>query len=511
MIQAEPEYFASQRFCDNMRASMKVLFGALVFAFSLSAAESEWVHPGADEKLSYKTTERGDRIMDFSHAGYMGGGVAIPSIPVRTTIKPSGSDDTANIQKAIDQGGAVLLAPGTFSCSNTITISRGGVVLRGSGTDKTTIKLTGAPHNGITIRPERAPRPIDEFKTKISDSYVPSGTSKFNVEDASGLTVGDAIEIRKPVTEEWIKFMGMDDMMRDSKPQTWIRAGNNLIHERKIAAISSKTITVDVPLSDCFDRKFAETTVAKINETGRISQIGVENLRIEAPLQAISHTEKHFTAIRMNAEDSWLRDLLIEETMNSVGINGRRITAQNVVINRKAKHQGSSKPAEFAPNGTQVLLDRCSGSADNVWYIGLGSGVSGPVVLLNCNFKGDGHIEAHQRWSTGMLYDNCRVPGGGMEFRNRGSMGSGHGWAMGWGVAWNCEAMEFVIQNPPGAMNWMIGCVGENKVMPRPFGNGPKLPEGTKDSVGAHVVPESLYLAQLKERLGPQALKNIGY
>src|ERR1051325_2452208 len=305
--------------------------------------------------------------------------------------------------------------------------------------------------------------------------------------------------------------MGMDDLVRDNKAQTWLRAGNNLVHERKIAAISGKTLTVDVPLSDSLDRQYAESTVVKIKPAGRISQIGIETLRIASPPQAISHTEKHFSAIRMNAEDSWLRNLLIEETMNSVGINGRRITAQNVIVNRKAKHQGSSKPAEFAPNGKQVLLDRCAGSADNVWYVGLGSGVSGPVVLLNCNFSGDGHVEAHQRWSTGMLYDNCGVPGGGMEFRNRGEMGSGHGWAMGWGVAWNCEAKEFVIQNPPGAVNWMIGCVGENKPMPRPFGKGPSLPEGVKDSAGTHVIPASLYLAQLKERLGPQALKNIGY
>jgi hypothetical protein len=494
---------------------MKLLLSVIALAVTISAAESEWVHPGQDGKLVYKTTPKGDRIMDFSHAGYMGGGVRIPTVPVKATVKPSGADDTAAIQHAIDEvasiGGAVLLSEGTFSCSNTITISTSGVVLRGSGTDKTTIKLTGAPHNAITIRPERAARSTEEFRTKIADQYVPAGTMKFDAEDASGLAVGDTIEIRKPVTDSWIKFMGMDDLVRDDKPQTWIRAGNNLIHERKIAAMSGKTITVDVPLSDSFDRKYAESIVVKIKPVGRISQIGIEHLRIEAPPQAISHTEKHFTAIRMNAEDSWLRDLLIEETMNSVGLNGRRTTAQDVVINRKAKHQGSSKPAEFAPDGTQILLDRCSGSADNVWYIGLGSGVSGPVVLLNCSFNGDGHIEAHQRWSTGLLYDNCRVSGGGMEFRNRGSMGSGHGWAMGWGVAWNCEAKEYVIQNPPGAMNWMIGCIGENKPIPRPFGKAPLLPEGTKDSLGAHVVPESLYLAQLKERLGPHSLKNIDY
>jgi hypothetical protein len=197
--------------------------------------------------------------------------------------------------------------------------------------------------------------------------------------------------------------------------------------------------------------------------------------------------------------------------MDSVSVNGRRITLQRVTVNRKARHEGSSKPAEFAPNGTQILLDRCAVNGDNIWFIGMGSGVSGPVVMLNCTFNGEGRAEAHQRWSTAVLYDNCKAPNGGMDFRNRGSMGSGHGWTMGWGVAWNCEAKDYMIQNPPGAMNWMIGCIGENKAAPRPFGKEPMLPKGIEDSTGKHVEPQSLYLAQLKARLGERALKNIGY
>jgi hypothetical protein len=142
-----------------------------------------------------------------------------------------------------------------------------------------------------------------------------------------------------------------------------------------------------------------------------------------------------------------VRDVTIDETMNSVAVGGRRITLQRVSINRKAKHQGSSKPGEFAPNGTQVLMDRCSVSADNVWYVATGAGVAGPVVILNCTFTGDGRAESHQRWSTGILYDNVRVPTGAIELRNRGSMGSGHGWSMGWGVVWNCTAQHYIIQN----------------------------------------------------------------
>jgi hypothetical protein len=150
-------------------------------------------------------------------------------------------------------------------------------------------------------------------------------------------------------------------------------------------------------------------------------------------------------------------------------------------------------------------------TADNVWYVATGGGQAGPMVLLNCTFRGNGRAESHQRWSTGMLYDNCRVLGGGMDFRNRGSMGSGHGWSMGWGVAWKCVADDYVIQNPPGAVNWMIGCTGRSRPMPRPFGSGPNLLQGIIDAHGTPVTPQSLYLAQLAERLGPQAVMNIGY
>lgn len=78
-----------------------------------------------------------------------------------------------------------------------------------------------------------------------------------------------------------------------------------------------------------------------------------------------------------------------------------------------------------------MLLDHCTSTGDYVWYAATGGGVSGPIVLLHCAFLGNGRVESHQRWSTGMLYDNCRVPDGGMDFRNRGSMGFGHGWSMG--------------------------------------------------------------------------------
>ncbi len=501
-----------------------------------SPGKSEWVYLKSNGKLAYKTTERGDRIMDFSHAGYMGGGVALPVVPVKITVTPSGLDDTENIQAAVNKvsamplegkfRGAVLLAPGTYTISKTITVAASGVVIRGSGNGinidvKSTINLTGKPFNAITIRAAAKDQNASvsganypEVKTIITDSYVPSGASEFNVADAGKFASDDIIQIQKPVTVRWIEFMQMHNLVRDGKPQTWIREGTKLITERQIKKITGNRIMLDVSLSDSFDSDFFSQegiTVVKITQTGRLRQSGVENLQIVSPPQPISHSEPHFTALRITGEDCWAKNILIEETMNSVGVGGKRITIENVIVKRKALHQGSSRPAEFAPNGSQVLIDRCKVIADNVWFVATGSGQAGPIVILNCEFIGDQRAESHQRWSTGMLYDNVKAENGGIDFRNRGSMGSGHGWSMGWGVAWNCTAKDYVIQDPPGACNWMIGCLGESKLMPRPFDKEPVLKEGIKDSPGVHVSPQSLYLAQLEERLGVQALKNTGY
>jgi hypothetical protein len=78
-------------------------------------------------------------------------------------------------------------------------------------------------------------------------------------------------------------------------------------------------------------------------------------------------------------------------------------------------------------------------------------------------------------------------------------------------VAWNCEAPGLLIQQPAGSMNWAIGCKGTPSAPTAAPGVPGAVPNGIFESVGTPVAPRSLYLAQLCERLGPQALANIGY
>src|SRR5215212_2805295 len=79
------------------------------------------VYPGADGKLVYVPDEQGNTILDSSHAGYGGGGVPVPTVPVRLTIWPVAGDNTDHIQEAIDKISALPLDKNGF---------RGALLLR---------------------------------------------------------------------------------------------------------------------------------------------------------------------------------------------------------------------------------------------------------------------------------------------------------------------------------------------------------------------------------------------
>lgn len=500
---------------------------SIAFCGALSCSPS----PGI---LDFAVTDRGDRIMDYSHAGYGGGGVALPQAPVVETVSLSAgiTDYSPVIQAAIDRvsampiknglRGAVLLSPGDYPCSSEIRIAEDGVVLRGSGArgeGMSRILMSGDKHTAVVVRRRNQSAPnmtaLNQPAIKVSDAYVPFGSSQVTLALAAPFKKGDVVWIQKKVTRKWISFMHMDDMYRDGKHQTWIAEGTWLTTERTVGSVSGNKLTFTVPLADSYDREYTSdsTFVSLAPETGYwVSNSGVEHLRIVSPDQAESHTTAKYYALSIAGKDCWAQDMDLFETMESVRASGSRITLRKISVIREADHQGSSKPAEFAPNAGQILMDSCYVKGNNIWFVGIGARIFGPIVMLNCTFDGNGRIQGHQRWSTAFLLDNCKVPDGGIDFINRGEMGSGHGWGTAWSVAWNCEAGELVNQLPPGTFNWMVGCIGERVLKRRPFSTeGPMLEEGQFKDYGTHVLPKSLYLTQLEERLGPQAVKAIGY
>ena len=131
-------------------------------ARSGGCAEVNPVQERRGERLVYEHDDLGNRIPDFSHCGYAGAGEAIPDVPATVTVAPSGGDDGAGIQAAIDQvaalpvaadgfRGAVLLAPGEFDVAGQLHISASGIVLCGSGAGKggTTLRAIGVDRRAL--------------------------------------------------------------------------------------------------------------------------------------------------------------------------------------------------------------------------------------------------------------------------------------------------------------------------------------------------------------------------
>lgn len=151
---------------------------------------------------------------------------------------------------------------------------------------------------------------------------------------------------------------------------------------------------------------------------------------------------------------------------------------------------------------------------------------TGPNVYLDAvGDRSQAAAGPHQRYAVGGLYDNVKLidsggrhaSTGGIEIRNRGPLGSGHGWCGANHVAWNAVARWIMIENPPLSQNWAIGCIETDPNSPRvpfkaemrPPSNDPPHGNELWDSYGKHVEPRSLYLKQLEDRLGPEAVKAI--
>jgi hypothetical protein len=495
-------------------------------------AQQHWVSLDSSGHLVYQTLPNGDRIADFSYAGYMGGGVPLPRVPAGPVVTPSGGDDTAAIQRAIDQvsalplkngfRGAVVLAAGTFLCSSPLNINASGVVLRGSGqgpgADATTLKLTGDPHVAIAITGQEEIHKVGS-PADIVEAYVPSGALSITLNDGSSFAPGDTLRITRYTTPQWLQFMGMDRMVRDGQRETWV--GNSISTLRVVAAREGNQLHLDVPLTDSYDRKYLPpegAEVVKVQVAGRIEQDGIESLRIAAPPRHVAFDDPLFRAITLRGlRDGWIRDVLVDDTTEGIDAaeGTSRITIRNVFFRHGTTVTSSAKPSDFLLGGTQLLMQRCGSAGDDLFYVITGARNQGPNVVLESKFMGNGHVQPHQRWATGLLVDNVEVPHGGIDMKNRGEMGTGHGWTMGWGVVWNSSAESLVIQNPPGAANWAIGTSGkEQKEAMKIEGVhrrdlGPDLPQGFIESPNHRVLPESLYRAQLAERLGADALRAL--
>ncbi|MEM6855641.1 MAG: hypothetical protein AAF593_14635, partial [Planctomycetota bacterium] len=254
--------------------------------------ESSWVTVGGDGKLQYATDAEGDRIPDFSTAGYRGGLERIPTATVQATVNPGVGDDSARIQAAIDQvsalpigadglRGAVLLTRGQYQVADTLRIQTDGVVLRGEGQygNGTVLTATGTTQRNALeiVGPDSSPfwSRVDGSTVNITDALVPVGATSFNVEAGHTFSPNDNIVINRGSTQAWFEDIGTDQLDNPWQPGT-----RDLRFDRTITAVDGNTITIDAPVVNALEQAdYGEMTVYKYTFPDRLQNVGVENLR----------------------------------------------------------------------------------------------------------------------------------------------------------------------------------------------------------------------------------------
>jgi len=506
------------------RITSPILCLLLSACLGLAAGKAGLVSVGADGKLVYAADERGNRIPDFSRAGYMGGGVALPDVPVVLTLtpEPGDTDDTQRIQAAIDQvaamtpdkdgaRGALLLRKGLYRIAGSLTIAVSGVVLRGEGQgpDGTILLGTGKEQRTlITVGGRMRTSEIDGTRHEVKEPYVPWGATSLVLDSVANLSVGDPVMVFRPGTAQWIHDLKMDEIDPRDGTKQWQGEGFDLKFERTIASIDGNTITLDAPVVNAMEDKYGGGFVYRFTETGRIDAAGVENLRLVSEYRKGQEDkdEAHaWTGVAVNGcRNCWVRNVTTVHFSHAVALGGGSIfvTAQDLACLEPVSLISGGRRYPFSTDGQFCLIQR-GYSKDSRHAQATASRTAGPNVFLDCLAeKTHADTGPHQRWAVGTLWDNLK--GGPFNAQDRGNWGTGQGWSGAQQVFWNCETDTLCVQKPPTAQNYAIGCTGKIDA-----GRFKDREKGHYESHGKHVVPRSLYLKQLEDRLGSQAVLNV--
>jgi hypothetical protein len=476
--------------------------------------ESKFVRVSKEGNLIYVPDEKGNIIPDFSRVGFYAGDREIPDIPVVKTVSATGTEqDQQIIQDAINEvgkrdtgangfRGAILLKKGVYKIASTLHIDKSGVVLRGEGDDGHGTNLLFTATRQLPLIVAAGTGNLTEVtgtRTKITDDYVPVGTTSFHIATAGNFKVGDKIIVYRPGTQQWITDLQMDKIDERGGTKQWQPAEYNFTFERVIVKIEGNTIFIDNPIVMAMETKYGGGEIYKYRFESRIRHVGIEHLFLQSAYATDTSEDHGWDAISYEKlTDSWVRQVTSKYfgySCVNLGKDVRNVSVLNsTCLDAKSIITGGRRYS-FNNGGQLNLFMNCHTTEGRHDYV-TGAKVHGPNVFVNCtaaNTHAD--IGPHHRWSMGTLFDNI-VTDGEINIQDRGNWGSGHGWAGVTQVVWNCTVKRAAVQNPwVSGKNYVIGLKGgkyEGRLKGRP--------DGEWDEQNKTVQPASLYLAQLQER-----------
>ena len=461
-----------------------------------------------DGRMGYTPDARGNRVPDFSFAGYMAGEKPIPMAIAKVVVPLKTGDATIRIQSAIDYvsklplgpdglRGAVLLEKGTYNVSGTLTIAASGVVLRGAGMNGggTVIQASGLDRIGV-IRIRGKNDRVDDPAVGITDRYVPVNASQVALASTNAFKVGSTVMIHRPSTKNWMDTLHTAHFGGGITSLGWKAGQREIYWDRTVTAINGHILTLDAPLTTALEEIYGGATVANYTWKGRITQSGVENLKLSSDFAKDNPKDEYhrWTAICMeNVQDSWVRQVVFEHFAGSavnVLETAKRITVEDCKSLAPVSEIAGERRYTFLTTGQQTLFQRLY--AEYGYHdFAVGFCAAGPNVFVQCQsylpYSFSGTIDS---WASGVLFDIVNVDGQALSFMNRGQDGQGAGWTAANSMFWQCSAARIDAYQPPTAQNWALGNWAQ-------FAG-----DGYWDQSNEQIQPRSLYYAQLQDRLG---------
>lgn len=445
--------------------------------------------------------------MDYSTCGYHASETAIPDVANAVYVECSDGDMHDILQKAIDyvsslkpdkngRRGAVLLGAGTFNIDKPLRICASGVVLRGSGQDKTTIVKRGIDRGALLyIEGDMSMSGGDTIA--IDGTKTPAGATTLTIASAKGLKTGDRIRIVRPSTREWIESLGCYDFGGDLDYTGWKPGDIDITWDRTIVSATGNSITIDAPITTTLDQKYGGGYLITGYNQGEITECGIENMTLVSEHNTWNpKDEDHcWDAIWMdNTRDCWVRRVNFRSFAGSavnIQKNTSRITVEDCIASEPVSEVGGWRRGVFITRGQQTLIQRCV-SRKGIHDFAAGFCAAGPNAFVQCEGEESlGFSGSIGSWAAGLLFDIVNIDGNDIAFKNLEQFQFGTGWNTANSMLWQCTGSTLWCYSPDADNRSSAnGCWGTLT------GNA----EWT--SSNEHVQPRSLFYAQLEKRVG---------
>ena len=482
-----------------------LLLGFLSLGFARISAQTFPLQV-KDEKLTYVTDERGNRILDYSSCGYHNSEQPIPDVANAVFVSWQPGDNSSRIQRAIDYvsslaldkngfRGAVLLDKGTFELNESLRISVSGVVLRGSDREQTVLLKKGVDRGALLYIEGRNDLAVTDTLDVLT-SYVPVNTCTFQVTNNVQLVSGERVRIVRPSTKEWIASVGCDIFGGGISALGWKEGEMDLVWDRSVSKADGNQLTLDAPLTMALDNKWGTVKVLRYSWPGRIAEAGLENLTLASDYnKKYPKDEDHcWTGVSIeNAENCWVRRVNFKHFAGSAVIiqrTGSKTTVEDCVSTEPVSEIGGMRRSTFYTMGQQTLFQRCY-SKQGIHDFSAGFCAAGPNAFVQCDSEESlGFSGSIDSWACGLLFDVVNIDGHDLVFKNLGQDKNGVGWNTGNSLFWQCTAAGIECYSPArDAVNRAYGCWAQ-------FSGDGQWAESNN-----HVHPRSLFYAQLAARL----------